>query len=277
MTSLSFKFNKIFARHQSKIPEGTFRQYESSFPTNQNAIDAVPGWSTALPAEFNTVSGLLQTYNDERIGWAATCYGDLQDANVLELGPLEAGHTIQLERLGACVTGIEANKLAYLRCLIVKEIVGLKKAQFKLGDFIKWLELSGQTYDFIVASGVLYHMGDPLRFIDLAAKSSNVLYIWTHFVHDDMMPVGDPRRAVLAKTPTMVDFHGTALRLYRRTYASAPANDSFNGGMIDTHSWMHRDDILEALRLVGFSDIRTAQERADHPNGPCFSVFARRS
>ena len=267
----------MFTKSQTPDREGTFRHYEASFPTNQNAIDAVPGWSTALPAEFNTVAGLLKTYSDERIEWAAACYGDLQDANVLELGPLEAGHTIQLERLGARVTGIEANKLAYMRCLIVKEIVGLTKAKFKLGDFMKWLELSDQTYDLIVASGVLYHLGDPLRFIDLAAKSSKVLYLWTHFVHDDMMPVGDPRRGVLVKTPALVDFHGTPLRLYRRTYASAQANDSFNGGMIDTHSWMHRDDILEALRLVGFSDIRTAQERADHPNGPCFSVFARRS
>ncbi len=256
---------------------GTFRHYVTTVPSNQNAIDAVPGWSTALPAEYQTSAGALGTYHDARIFWAAECFGDLQGANVLELGPLEAGHTLQLERMGAHVTAIEANRLAFLRCLVVKEIVGLQKARFKLGDFIKWLESADATYDIIIASGVLYHLRDPLHFLELAAKRSAALFLWTHFVHDEMMPPGDRRRGMIAKHPTVVDFHGCPVRLYTRSYLSAEDKDSFSGGMADQHSWMHRDDILAALRAVGYTDIRTAQEQPDHQNGPCFCVFARRS
>lgn len=266
---------QIFGRSFGRSRD-TFQQYVASVPSNQNAIDAVPGWSTALPAEYQTSAGPLGTYNDERIFWAAECFGNLEGANVLELGPLEAGHTLQLERLGARVTGIEANRLAFLRCLVVKEIVGLQKARFKLGDFIKWLESSEETYDIIIASGVLYHLRDPLYFLEMAAKRSTALYLWTHFVHDEMMPLGDRRRGMIAKYPTLVDFHGRPVRLYKRSYWSAQTKDSFSGGMADAHSWMHRDDILDALRAVGYSDIRTSQEQPDHQNGPCFSIFARR-
>ncbi len=275
MTGAFDGLRQVFRRLSTQRGRTAFAQYETSVPSNQNAIDAVPGWSTALPSEYQAVAGKLGTYNDDRIFWAAECFGNLAGANVLELGPLEAGHTLQLERLGARVTAIEANKLAFLRCLVVKEIVGLQ-ARFKLGDFIKWLEASQETYDIIIASGVLYHLHDPLHFIEVAAKRSAALYLWTHFVDDEMMPLGDRRRGMIAKRPTRVDFHGVPMRLYRRTYRKAQAKDSFSGGMADAHSWMHRDDILAALRAVGFSDIQTAQEQANHQNGPCFSVFARR-
>ena len=261
---------------EKQTVDNTFDQYDSSYPRNQNAIDLLPGWNTALPPECGVTAGPLGTFRDVRILWAKQCFGSLDGARVLELGPLEAGHTIHLERLGARVLGIESNKLAFLRCLVVKELANLRHARFLLGDFIKWMESTTETYDLIVASGVLYHMHDPLRLLELASKCSGALYLWTHFVSDEAMPIGDPRRAVLADKPTVVDFHGRPMRLYKRTYAHAEDNDSFTGGMEDAHSWMHRDDIIGALRLLGYDDIRVAQETSGHQNGPCFSVFARK-
>jgi hypothetical protein len=255
----------------------TFELFVSSAPCLQNAVDAVPGWSTSLPPEYGVVAGSIGAFHDIRIIWAAECFGSLDNKKVLELGPLEAGHTFQLEQLGANVTAIEANKLAFLRCLIAKEITGLQRAKFLLGDFVKWLEVTDATYDLIVASGVLYHMGDPLHLLDLVSRHSDALYLWTHYVSDDAMPVGDPRRATLADHPRVVTFNGVPIRLYRRTYANAESNLNFNGGIADDHSWMHRDDILSALRSLGYTDIRTVQETPDHVNGPCFSVFARKA
>lgn len=255
---------------------GSFEQYEDRFPTNQNAIDAVPGWSTSLPPSYGVVAGQIETFHDIRVEWTGECFGSLEGKSVLELGPLEAGHSMHLERLGATVTAIEANKLAYLRCLVAKEIVGLKRVRFLLGDFIKWLEVTDETYDLILASGVLYHMHEPLHLLELAAARSEALYLWTHYVSDAVMPIGDPRRAVLAQHPRIVDFHGVPARLYRRTYAKAEANLSFNGGMADDHSWMHRDDILSCLAALGYADIRVAHDAPDHQNGPSFSVFARK-
>jgi hypothetical protein len=221
-------------------------------------------------------AGALATYHDPRILWAMESYGPLDGRHVLELGPLEGGHTAMLEAAGAQVDAIEANQLAFMRCLITKEIVGLTRSKFWLGDFMQALENWEQSYDLIVASGVLYHLNDPLRLIELTAKRTNALYLWTHLVTDEAMPLSDPRRIVIAPAVETHHFHGIDVRAYRRTYAHAQDNVAFCGGMNDEHRWLHRDDLIAALKAVGYQDIRTAHDEPGHLNGPALSIFARR-
>jgi hypothetical protein len=66
------------------------------------------------------------------------------------------------------------------------------------------------------------------------------------------------------------------VRAYRRTYASAEDTVAFCGGIIDEHRWLHRDDLLEALKIVGFGNIQTTHDQPDHPYGPAISIFARK-
>ena len=67
----------------------------------------------------------------ECMRWLAETLGGLQGRDVLELGPLEAAHTAALLQAGArSVLAIEANKQAFLKCLIVKELCGLRDASF---------------------------------------------------------------------------------------------------------------------------------------------------
>src|SRR5262249_6341085 len=141
----------------------SFDRYVSSEPSFQNAIDAVEGWNTSFPAELGLRAGSLATYNDPRILWAIECFGEITNRRVLELGPLEGGHTSMLDSAGAQVDAIEANQLAFMRCLVAKEILQLKKSRFWLGDFMKALEHWDQRYDLIIASGVLYHLKHPLK------------------------------------------------------------------------------------------------------------------
>ena len=252
----------------------SFERYVMEAPSHQNAIDLVPGWSTAFPPELGLKAGALETFHDARIRWAIQCFGHMKDKQILELGPLEAGHTCMLEKEGAKVDAVEANQLAYLRCLIAKEILGMTLSRFWLGDFVKWLELSNVHYDLILASGVLYHMRDPLRLIDLIAKRSSAVFFWTHLVDEEAMPMGDPRRFVFAPEIEVRDFHGVQVRCYRRTYLQAPIDPAFCGGSEDEHRWLNRDDFLAALRAVGFDDIRTAHDEPQHKFGPALSVYA---
>jgi hypothetical protein len=90
------------------------------------------------------------------------------------------------------------------------------------------------------------------------------------------MPPSDPRRHLFAPTVETHLFHDVTVRAYRRTYAHAAENVCFCGGMIDEHRWLHRDDLLGALRAVGFRDIQTSYDQPDHPSGPALSIFARR-
>src|SRR5580704_19164484 len=131
---------KKWMRPEKPTTSRDFDRYVSSEPCLQNAVDAVAGWNTMFPPQYEVKAGSLACYNDARIAWAMECFGSLEGRHVLELGPLEGGHTSMLDAAGARVDAIEANQLAFIRCLIAKEILGLTRVKFWLGDFVKALE-----------------------------------------------------------------------------------------------------------------------------------------
>jgi hypothetical protein len=97
--------------------------YEFSSPSPQNAVNLLTGWTHAFPPEFGAVAGPGAMYDDPRIHWAVEKFGSLEGKRLAELGPLEGSHTYMLERAGAHrIDAIEANKGAFLRCLVAKEV-----------------------------------------------------------------------------------------------------------------------------------------------------------
>lgn len=251
--------------------------YVSGLPTPQNAVDLLPGWIMALPPETGAIAGPAPFYADTRIVWALEQAGPLAGKRVLELGPLEASHTYMLEKAGAsAIHAVEANRLSFLRCLVAKEVMGLRNARFYLGDFEAWLQRHTTRYDLIVACGVLYHMLEPARLIELIAARTDAFFLWTHYMSETAMPPDDPRRGAFEGEAQIVECHGVRLRQHRRSYLGAWKDTSFCGGLRDLHHWLDRDDILALIRALGFDDIRIAHDQPDHQNGPAFSVFARR-
>ncbi len=252
-------------------------EYVEGPPSAQNAVDALAGWNMALPPEVGAVAGPGAFYNDPRILWVLEQFGSIEGCDILELGPLEASHTSMLEQhRPASILAIEANRLSFLRCLVVKELLGLKVAKFALGNFAPWLETAEQRFDLVVASGVLYHMADPVRFMDQLSRRSNSLYLWTHYASDEAMPPDDMRRKAFIGEVEVIENHGVAVRCHRRSYWGAWKDKAFCGGLYDLHRWIEKEDILALLKALGFDNIRTAHDEPDHHNGPAFSIFARR-
>jgi hypothetical protein len=132
-----------------------------------------------------------------------------------------------------------------MRCLITKEIAGLTRSKFWLGDFMKALESWDQSYDLIVACGVLYHIKEPLRLLELAARRSRAIYIWTHVVTEEALPPSDPRHLVLAPTLEVHQFHGIDVRAYRRTDGHAEDNVTFCRDTNDGQRWLHRGSVVD--------------------------------
>jgi len=271
-----FSRNKTRPSPDEASASGTFDRYVSSAPCLQNAVDAVSGWNTAFPPRYELKAGTLATCQDPRIQWAIACFGSPEGCHALELGPLEGGRTTMLEAAGARIDAIEANRLAFMRCLITKEIVGLTRSKFWLGDFMKALENWDQSYDLIVACGVLHRLKEPLRLLEIAARRSDAFYLWTHVVTEEAMPASDPRRVVFAPRVEIHHFHGIYVRAYRRTYARAEDDVALCGGMNDEPSWLHRDDLIEALKRVGFNNIQTNHDEPNHHHGPVLSIFGHR-
>jgi hypothetical protein len=257
--------------------------YEFSAPSYQNAINLLPGWNHAFPDEMLLAAGAAHLHDDARIHFAVEQFGSLEGKRVLELGPLEGSHTQLLERYGARrIDAIEANKLAYMRCLVSKEIYGLRRARFHLGDFVRGLE-SPTRYDLVVACGVLYHMKEPLLLLERIAARTDAMFLWTHYFDETEMPPGDHRRITFrAPQPPheeaveTIEFRGLKMNMHRRSYYAAREDARFCGGMVDHHYWLEKAQLIEALRALGFAHFAFGHETPDHPHGPAFSVFARR-
>ncbi len=60
-----------------------------------------------------------------------------------------------------------------------KALLGVHSAHLLLGDFVSWLEQDRRRFDVIWATGVLYHMTEPLPLLRLLADRTDRLYIWT--------------------------------------------------------------------------------------------------
>jgi len=112
-------------------------QYVDAAPSAKNLIDLIPGWTSKLPGFVPVTAGVHGLFEDGRIDWALSILGGVYGKNIIELGPLEGGHTYQLLKAGAShVTALEANTYCLLKCLIVKEILHLERASLLLGNFI---------------------------------------------------------------------------------------------------------------------------------------------
>ncbi len=224
------------------------------------------------------VAGPMALTADHRIVWLIDRLGGIGGMRVLELGPLDGGHTYMLHAAGAAqIDAIEANRLAFLRCLVMKEVTGLDRARFHLGDFTRGFGPLEGRWDMIVASGMLYHLRDPLSLIETLAERTDTLYLWTHVVDPLGMPPGDPRLGPFTGKVTEGRLGGAPVLLHERRYQGAHKSIGFCGGARDRHVWMEREGLLAGLTALGFDACEIAHEDPRAPSGPSLSILARRT
>lgn len=243
-------------------------RYTSQAPSAQDTLDLFRGeWSSQVPVP-GTCTGHAALFRDDRIAWLIEQDQSYRDKAALELGPLEAGHTYMLERSGYDVTAVEGNSRAFLKCLVVKELLGLK-SHFLFGDINEHLKTS-YPVGLCVASGVLYHQLDPVNTLSLIAAKAERLFLWTHY-YDPNLCTG----ALFShpETPKAAPFPHT---LYPRSYLQALEWDGFCGGPAPSANWLSRVDLLQALYHVGFEVKATAFDHPTHQNGPCLALYAIR-
>ena len=149
-------------------------RFSASTPSHNNAVDIFASeWASDLAEVLPGVphSGTPMFYQDERPRQAARYLGEyskFENMTILELGPLEGAHSYQLEQLGAkTIVAIESNVDAFLKCLVVKNMLSLNTT-YLLGDSVAFLKETVEKFDLIFASGILYHMEDPIELIRLA-------------------------------------------------------------------------------------------------------------
>lgn len=254
--------------------------YVSSAPSPQNALDIFKDeWSSALPEPFSDLSaGMALLFNDPRIRWFINEIGGVANKSVLELGPLEGGHTYMFEKYGASsIIAVESNTHAFLKSLIIKELFDLRRARFLCGDFMEFLRQEDiQCFQVCLASGVLYHMQNPVELIALLThRCLEHLFFWTHY-YDEAIISANPVLSCKFNDSTQSEYAGFQHTLYRQEYQSALEWNGFCGGSAPVSAWMTRDDIIRCLEHFGFEVQGINFEQPDHPNGPAIALIAKR-
>jgi Protein of unknown function (DUF1698) len=261
-----------WAHHSSFLDE-----YVTTAPSPQNAVNIFAGtWSSALPEPLNEVrAGPMPLFDDERVTWAVERLGGVSGRSVLELGPLEGGHTYQLLREGASVTAIEAQTRAYLKCLIAKELLGMTEARFLMGDFMEYLRDAPEHVDICFASGVLYHMRNPVETIALMGHVADHLYLWTHVYDAEIIHASkrDSRRFRRSVPASYLGFEHT---LHRFDYARSLSGKGFCGGSAAYSNWLSRADLFAALERFGWEVGEVAFDTPHHLHGPALALVASR-
>ena len=245
-------------------------KFELRFPSHQNAIDIFRDrWASNIEEVHPGVtSGPMPLFSADGRPSIAAQYlgltpGSLRGMSVLELGPLEGAHTYQLAKLGAeNILAIEANAEAFLKCLVVKEILQTPRCRFLLGDCLKFLLEGNDTFDLIFCSGILYHMENPFELIKAISAHTDRVYLWTTYCNPDVS-------AALARLPKPVVCDGLELTFYEQAYAD-PEVGTFWGGNSPTSSWLSKEDIELCFRHFGY-DLTV---HVDEPgiNGPCITA-----
>lgn len=260
----------------ARTPAGNINPtYVSGPPRPENLVEIFAGaWS---PAMAGYPGGRAEPFfDDPSVRAAITALGGVDGMRVLELGPLEAGHTTMLERHGAAeIVAIESSTIALLKCLVVKELVHLERASFLLGDFTDYLRVTDERFDLVFACGVLYHQRDPLAMLADIARITDRVVIRTAYYNP----------AALSDDAARLFGAPVAARLGRRTchlhpieYGSNWDSNEFCGGLHPGTCYLERDDLLGCLGDLGFTSILIPpeHERHDRPLGSSILIVATR-
>ncbi len=250
-------------------------------PSAQGTIDIFTGqWITAFPPELGVTAGAVNHFDsavDPRVSWVAEQIpGGLRGLNILELGPFEGYQTALLEWGGARqVVAVEGSQTAFLKCLLVKELLGLR-SRFLYGDMLAFLESNTEHFDVVWASGILYHQTDPVGLLERIAPRTDRIFLHSHCI--------DPGRSVRSPADERLDpkgdvhqfWRGHDLHLHCYRYVDDFATNGFAGGPRDFALWMERTDIETVLFELGFTDVRYGVLDVDGPAGSAFFLLASR-
>jgi SAM-dependent methyltransferase len=250
-------------------------------PSPQKAVDLFAGeWASQIPSAGPAiVAGKALLFEDPRMAWADRALAELTGQglagkSVLELGPLEGGHTYLAAQLGAReIIAIEANARAYLKCLVAKEVLQIPRATFLLGDAVAFLRENTRTFDTGLALGFIYHLADPVEALALLARRCRELALWTITFtprtferNPDLIPTFRP--------PEVAESNGFRYTRHVQDYGAGLNYGGFRGGIQPTCCWMEPDEVIAALKHVGYN--RVHSELEDNPYGTAVKAVAVR-
>jgi SAM-dependent methyltransferase len=164
---------------------------------------------------------------------------------VVDLGCLEGGYTVELARAGFDALGIEVRQSNFENCQRVKAGTNLPNLTFACDD-VQNLAKYG-TFDAIFCCGLLYHLEEPRKFVDLMAQvCRRAIIIDTHIA--DTRPNGKFRLSEITEND------GWAGRWFDEFEDENQRHqDKWSAWSNRRSFWPMKRDLMEGLRQSGFT------------------------
>lgn len=172
-------------------------------------------------------------------------YVIFDNKRILELGPLEGGNSLLLERFNVKeIVSIEGRVESYIKCCLIKNLYSLNKTKYHLDDVRNVTKVKYGTFDIAVVLGLLYHLDDPFKMLEIISEVAEVLVLSTHYA-DSESPYFDAEEMDL-KTEKGI-FKG-------RKYIEDPNSDP-NAGLQNYSFWPYEKDLLKMCEAAGYTHI----------------------
>lgn len=144
----------------------------------QNVFDTHKNWVTQFEIDGQTYGGEYCAYKDPRVQQFWEYFPDAK--KVLELGCLEAGHTIQLaDRVD--VTAIEGKTENFDKAWEIVRLHSLKNKVELIQANLETYDLASMgKFDAIFCLGLLYHLGEPQKLLAQFNEMTDGIFLWTH-------------------------------------------------------------------------------------------------
>jgi SAM-dependent methyltransferase len=257
-------------------------RYCAEPPSAQTALDIFKGtWKSALPRALKLGTGSEESFfADPRVAWVKSLLPNgFTGFDILELGPFEGYDSYLFTTLGARqVTAIEANNINFLKCLLLKDTLGLD-IRFLHGDAFEYLRATDKRYDIVWASGILYHSERPIDLLMQIARRTDRIFIWTHYFADTLLTDPNNRHYFEPEKNRQRIFDDQTYTLHYRSYRMDDRPDGlplhYEGGLRPYSYWMSRADIENILKSMGFTTLR-AQPTGELSGMPFIGLLAER-
>ena len=235
---------------------------DCSFESHFNIL---PGWTSRFDIDGKILGGNIMLHTIPTLSWQIEIIG-VQGKRILELGPLEGAQTKRLIDEGAKeVIAVEGLSNCFLKCLIVKEIFRLNKATFIFGDFSHYIKsYTGMKFDFVMASGVLYHQPNPAQLIYDLARITDTVAVWSQVASADRPSNEEGIAQVIGN-----EYHGKIMRW------GEVRHEDYCASLSDIGFWMYPDEMMRCFMDAGFNNIVKKQCDAT-VNGECLLFVARK-
>lgn len=100
--------------------------------------------------------------------------------------------------------------------------------------------------------------------------------MWTHYYDEEWVKKFSNSERFSGKVNKK--FMEMEINYYQQNYLLNKSNSiGFCGGGFQHSYWMERQQILQVLNRVGFSNHLIGFDEYNHPNGPSFAVIAQRT